>query len=299
MADEVEVDPRCDLRYYTMVLQGFDDLGVPVRFSRLDGPEGHGMAVRSGDRRIWIAANDQAELELNAAAWADTVWKVNLDPATEYAPHVGPIGPLFGIQAWPLPAGYRLVVPLGRRGVQPRHALAQLRFQGLTRLPMTAYSPGASEPTFLFLRARAWRGKHSDANRDRELFMDAVSPLCLETSMQLADDRISLADYLTEMRRSVVAFNSPAVHDCLGWKLGEFLALGKAIVSTSLGRDLPDPLVHGEHIHYVERDRDSIREAVERIAGDDAYRRQLERGARAWFDRNLRPEVVAARVLGR
>ena len=43
--------------------------------------------------------------------------------------------------------------------------------------------------------------------------------------------------------RSAVVFNCPAVHGCLGWKLGEYLTLRKAIISTDLGRRLPAPLV--------------------------------------------------------
>lgn len=109
--------------------------------------------------------------------------------------------------------------------------------------------------------------------------------------------RYSLKEYLSKLKRSAVAFNTPAVHSCHGWKLGEFLALGKAIVSTPLTRALPAPLLHGEHIHFVDGSPDSIREAVCLICRDISYRQRLERSARAYYLQYLQPQHVIERIL--
>jgi hypothetical protein len=42
-----------------------------------------------------------------------------------------------------------------------------------------------------------------------------------------------------------------SVQNCHGWNLGEYLALGKAIVSTPLSSNLPEKLVHGKNIHFI------------------------------------------------
>ena len=55
------------------------------------------------------------------------------------------------------------------------------------------------------------------------------------------------------------------------WDLGEYLALGKAIISTPLFNDLPAPLTHGINIHFVENDVDSIKEAVSYIIANPDY----------------------------
>ena len=89
---------------------------------------------------------------------------------------------------------------------------------------------------------------------------------------------------------SAFVFNTPAFWDCHGWKLGEYLALGKCIISTPLSNDLPAPLVHGVHIHYVQPNEESIREAVEYILSHKEYRKTLERNAKSYWDKYGTPE---------
>ena len=117
-----------------------------------------------------------------------------------------------------------------RTGARPRRprarrAIADLRFQGITGCRSTATSlwhlNQASSSTD---RVRGQASTRAP-NAERELFMRAVEVTGLRHDTWLSDTRISLPDYLEETGRSTVAFNSPAVHGCLGWKLGEYLAL--------------------------------------------------------------------------
>jgi hypothetical protein len=94
-----------------------------------------------------------------------------------------------------------------------------------------------------------------------------------------------------------VAFNNPAVHGCHGWKLGEFLALGKAIITLPLSRALPAPLEHGVHLHVVDGSPESLDDALDRIRRDDAYRRTLEANARRWYEQQIEPQRLASRLL--
>jgi glycosyltransferase involved in cell wall biosynthesis len=93
-------------------------------------------------------------------------------------------------------------------------------------------------------------------------------------------------------------FNTPAVHGCHGWKLGEYLALGKAIISTDLSNLLPEPLVHGQDIHFSSPDVDDLRAAIELLKDDVPYRQRLERSARTYWERHLSPAAVMSRILG-
>jgi glycosyltransferase involved in cell wall biosynthesis len=111
-----------------------------------------------------------------------------------------------------------------------------------------------------------------------------------------APKKYPLQEYLAKIRRSAVVFNNPAVHGCHGWKLGEYLALGKAIVSMPLSRDLPAPLVHGEHLHVAEG-LGGIEDALRVLLEDHEYRRHLETNARAWYEQWLTPVRVMDRVL--
>jgi len=69
--------------------------------------------------------------------------------------------------------------------------------------------------------------------------------------------RLSYRRWL-QLTRSSAVLNTPGVHGCLGWKLCEYLALGKAIISTTIQRQLPADLEHGTHIHVVDGSEDSI-----------------------------------------
>jgi Glycosyl transferases group 1. len=106
----------------------------------------------------------------------------------------------------------------------------------------------------------------------------------------LAHERMAMKEWMERTKRSAVVFNTPAFWDCHGWKLGEYLALGKAIVSTTLSNDLPAPLVHGENIHFVENSEEAMREAVEYIVTHPDYRKKLEQGARSYWEKYGTPE---------
>jgi len=97
------------------------------------------------------------------------------------------------------------------------------------------------------------------------------------------DKRYTHTEFIQKTKASAVVFITPAVARCLSWRLGEYLALGKAIVATPIERLLPAPLIHGKHIHYVEASLESIKNAVQLICQDDAYRRKLEQGAREYY----------------
>ena len=102
---------------------------------------------------------------------------------------------------------------------------------------------------------------------------------------------------MEKTKRSVLVFNTPAFWDCHGWKLGEYLAMGKCIVSTELSNDLPFPLEHGKNIHFVENDKDEIKEAIKYIIRHPDYRIKLENGARLYWEQYGTPEA-SLKLLG-
>ena len=111
------------------------------------------------------------------------------------------------------------------------------------------------------------------------------------------EKRLSMDDYIRKTKASFVVFNTPAVCECHGWKLAEYLCMGKAIISTPLTREMPgEGLVHGRNIHFV-NSTEEIYDAIIKIRDDAAYRQQLEQGARAYYEQYLAPEVVIQRII--
>lgn len=110
-------------------------------------------------------------------------------------------------------------------------------------------------------------------------------------------DEVSMKEWLEKTKQSTLVFNTPAFWNCHGWKLGEYLALGKCIVSTQLQNDLPVPLEHGKNIHFVEDSQDSMAEAIGFILSHPEYQRKLENGAKEYWAAFGTP-TAALKLLG-
>ena len=105
---------------------------------------------------------------------------------------------------------------------------------------------------------------------------------------------VSKKEWLNKTQLSTVVFNTPAFWGCHGWKLGEYLALGKCIISTPLVNDLPCPLEHGKNIHFIENSEEAMSEALQYIIEHPEYRKQLEQGALAYWKQYGSQEATLA-----
>lgn len=129
-------------------------------------------------------------------------------------------------------------------------------------------------------------GLLGDSSSSNELFADV---LCY--------NRESFSSWLEKTKQSALVFNTPAFWNCHGWKLGEYLALGKCILSTQLSNDLPYPLEHGVNVHFVENSEAAMKDAIEYILSHPEYRHKLEQGAKEYWNKYGTPEA-SLRLLG-
>jgi hypothetical protein len=313
------VHPGSSFRYYSYYLEGFSrSLGARVKFSTegmpplLGGKSGLPVVLPDGGR-VFIAADDHSTVDPDWLGWCHVYGQVNYDAAgAPEDPRVISIGPSFGVRWRSTPYLAAYVIRAGLASSRWRDVPARLRDWGQhqrERSTVDAYVPGESDPDYLFFLA-SWWDRHPEANADRVLFMEAASSIpSLTVEGGFVSSRRSLvappfphgpvahSTFLSSTVRSVAVFNAPAVHDCLGWKLGEFLALGKAIISVPLLRGMPEPLVHGEHIHFVDGSPGSFTEALRLLRADVVYRKQLEHNARAYWERLLAPTAVVNRLV--
>ena len=93
--------------------------------------------------------------------------------------------------------------------------------------------------------------------------------------------RYPISEYIKKTKLSTIVFNTPSVHNCHGWKLGEYLAMGKAIISTPLSNNLPEDLVHGKNIHFVSN-MSELKIAINFLLDNSSYRMILEQGAKEY-----------------
>ncbi len=318
--------PAFNALYYSFYLAGLRQLcgrsGLAYRRGGFPQFGHHSLALETaGDRprKLFISASDGSVLQPMALSWCDVLGKANLDPEDvppEDAARCLAIGPSFPVRIWSPGAAMTMALVnfLRCRGRvdSPREHFANYRRQYVYRLPLSAYEPEPSEPGYVFFASSLWK-KETATNRFRANFVKACRSLpsldfeggfIRRTYNDIpgferltVERRYPAAEYQRKIKRSAVVFNTPAVSSCHGWKLAEFLALGKAIVSTPPVRALPAPLIDGVHIHLVDGSERAIRLAVERLTDDSEYRRRLEENARAYYLRYLSPTRVIQRLL--
>ena len=198
-----------------------------------------------------------------------------------------------------------------------KHHFGRIYKTTVNRLPYQAYTnTEQSLDDYVFFCSTLWYD-HPDNQNDagvnlrRAHFMRACKAIhnlrfeggfvadstsSKEKFADLLTTGVSMTEWVEKTKRSSFVFNTPAFWDCHGWKLGEYLALGKCILSTPLSNDLPAPLVHGEHIHIVEPTEDAITEAVKYILANPDYRHILERNAKAYWEQYGTPEQSLNRL---
>jgi hypothetical protein len=332
--DSVVVYPAFDARYYSMYVEGlyrvFGRGGVRFRAEGFPPFGSDCLALRfrglpgGAERRVYLHSNDYPDLDGDGLAWCEVFGKVNLDP--ERIPdglesRVIALGPTFAVRVWgPLRAelvGVANYLRAGRGRAGFRDHMGAYRGQYRSRFPESAYVPASSKDGYVFFNAAVWE-REPEAAEIRSRFIDAcrsVEGLRFEGGLtprhsargdrgfraigyeEYVTRRYSPLEHFEKTRMSLVVLNNPAYVGCHSWRLGEGLALGKAIVSTPLVREVPEPLVHGIHIHYVDGSLESFRSAIRLISEDHAYRKTLERNARAYYEAFLSPAGVIGRVM--
>lgn len=110
------------------------------------------------------------------------------------------------------------------------------------------------------------------------------------------DKRHDISSYVTKTKKSIVAFNTPAVVDCHGWKLAEFLCFGKAILSTKLSRKLPKELINNKHLLFTDGSQKDLEEKLDLLINDVESRDLLKRNAREYFVSELSPRKVLEKI---
>jgi hypothetical protein len=101
--------------------------------------------------------------------------------------------------------------------------------------------------------------------------------------------------YFEKTKLSTLVFNTPTVHNCHGWKLAEFLAMGKAIISTPFSNMLPVDLEHGKNIHFIS-DPKELKSAIELLFSNDDYKESLEAGAKEYYLNYVNPTSVIKNI---
>lgn len=315
-----DVTPFLDLSYKTR-----QDLNSGVPF----------IIRADKDYRVFLDTEDRAIIFQDRYKWCDVYGKVN--PTAEQCEKMEkliPLGPQFGIQLY----GKVCTMALALRNYLMGHNSSTKPIQGyirdyaytfVRRRRMEQFlEPVKVRQNYVFHASTLWYNEFAWTNTNlyRGEFLKACAKAGVEVEgglyylgespdvlKEMPDyarykteykdfiytERLSMDDYIRKTKESTFVFNTPSVCECHGWKLAEYLCMGKAIISSPLTRALPGPgLVHGENVHFV-TSPDNIYDAICKLRDDEQYRHHLEEGAREYFNKYVSPKATVHRILNR
>ena len=103
-------------------------------------------------------------------------------------------------------------------------------------------------------------------------------------------------NYINLLRGSSIAVASAGLHGSIGWKMAEYVAFSRAIVSEKIESELPGGFSDG--VNYLSfQSADECVEMVDRLRRDDAFRRRMMINNRSYYENMLNPKSIVARTL--
>ena len=275
-------------------------------------------------KKIVIDFCDPPDINSTAYKWCDAYAKINLnysETKDEFRKKLILIPPGFGINIWnKRQTVYHCIMNLVKCKFSPivgfkrffQDYYVHYKRPSLSDYKNTSLKNNATQKPYVFMIATLWGSNGAHTNRKRKAFIGLVkSQECAfeggffikeatkENEAYLPfsfKESYSSAQYLEKTKQSIFVFNTPAVHNCHGWKLAEYLAMGKAIISTPLSNEIPEKLQHTENIHIVSNDAE-LELAVTSLINDSSYRKTLGKNARLYFEAFVRPTAVIHTIL--
>ncbi|MCR4847964.1 MAG: hypothetical protein K5920_03815 [Bacteroidales bacterium] len=327
---KVIIGTDCDIVYSSFYIQGLYQLfgKKNVGFRRIDGkPDQTGnlcfVVYRGEEQRKYVLSyTDSYKVNESLYDWCDVYGSVNANfskTPKQFHDKLIALCPSFGVRLWSIPQAlsFALFDQVGT-AFSVKKRIGKV-WRMTRRPPYNAYAPSLSSDHYVFFLSTLWYNDEWNKNDEgvnsrRANFIRAckeleevvfegglVSQGKERSSEDLFADclfnGIPMSEWMDKTKRSALVFNTPAFWDCHGWKLGEYLALGKCIVSTELSNDLPVPLEHGKNIHFIENTPEAMKEAIKYIVDHPDYRVSLEKGARDYWGKYGTPKA-SLKLLG-
>lgn len=276
-------------------------------------------------KKYVIDFRDKPSIKNSAYEWCDIYAKVNFNKAMtndKYHEKIASIPPGFGIRIWnPFEtARYCLLnlIKCERSRIVDLKSFILDYYHQLKRPRLKTYLRDSVKKTgssYVFMIGSLWTHKNciEGTNLLRKHFIESCKsfgcnfeggfyaekehPQYSEFEQLIFKHRYSPKRYVEKSKLSAFVFNTPAVHNCHGWKLGEYLAMGKAIITTPHSNELPENLVHGKNTHTI-TNAEELRSAIELLIKDNSYRKLLEEGAREYYFKLADPRAIIERLVG-
>ncbi|NLP59436.1 glycosyltransferase [Lutibacter sp. B1] len=321
---KIYIDSGCDIHYSSFYIKGLEQIFGSKNLYFKNKPfsdfkfNNHFFAFIIKDnlinRRIIIDYADSSLIDSKALTWSDFYCKINIDENIQYnTTKLVSIGPSFGIKIYS-PSKTLFLAILNfiksrKRIDNIKRFFSNYKAQ-LYRPKINDYYPNYEQDNYIFFAGSLWK-KEIKTNKYRANFIKACltkrinfeggfAPRTKNDIKGFEDltmkSRETMESFMRKTKKSIIAFNTPAVLDCHGWKLAEFLCFGKAIISTDLSRQLPSELVDKKHIILTNGTQEDIEEKIETLITDKKLRSILKENSRKYFEQELSPDKVIEKI---
>lgn len=290
-------------------------------------------ALEFGGQRLYFDLHDSQELDRDALSRCDFYFKrsfaVNSSPSPTTSPRVLPYGLNYPVESsgfdkfaisrhWRFHSGLLRIrefwrhFPVGRQ-----RSLASHRFESepstlppkvlfMTRLWDPDDNPNRTPEKRAHFRelnelratcVRALRrelgpnfyGGVADTAHARKWYPDAI----IQTPADASKWR-----YLQLVRKHPICITTNGLHDSIGWKMGEYVAMSRAIISERLANAVPGVFAAG--CHYLPFDTlQECLHAVETLVRDPQRRMSLMGACHNYYSEALRPDRLIWNALER
>ena len=267
-------------------------------------------------KRVIIDYWDCIPINKEAYEWCDVYAKINIskDTKMEDYPKLLSIPAGYGIRIWSFPKTiFHFVSNVFKSHFHFLNGLKIFLYAYLVQLKrftLEEYlSPVERKDRYVFHASTLWMHDTSltGADQHRAVFIRTcrqipninfegelickITPVPKEFEDVVSNRRYSMNEYMEKTKQSMFVFNSPAVHNCHGWKFGEYLTMGKALITTPIVNRLPFAFEDGENCIIV-HNQDELVVAIKRLCEDEALRKGLEQSSMKLFEEYVCPVKV-------
>lgn len=307
---------------------------IPIVQDRNEYKRGMFCKTSSG-RKIYIDFHDKSDYNINFYEWCDEYVKVNYQGTVPSKMII--VGPVFGIslpysRLKVLKLGavnfMKLVFCHRDQYIPPFISyIGDYAYTFLKRRSFENYTKDEADTdvSYCFTANTLWYDPLTDATTNqyradfcfaaKKVFRSFEGGLKLLKSNNVIDEfpryieyknkyaeiimktPFSMDEYISKTKRTYLVFNTPSVEGCLGWKLGEYLSMGKCILSTPLNQFVfPSEFLPG--IHYFEiKDINHIKQSIIFLLNNPDIVKRFENASRTYFLKNLSPDIVAKTII--
>lgn len=328
---KVYIDPACNFLYSSFYIRGLLDFfgKYSVGFSDAHFVElrynlhTHVFAFVCAGKKYVIDFADSNQIFYDEfLRWADIYAKVNYNSKyipTAYTQKIVGCGCNYGMAIYP---NRWLAIIVAIKNWVLCHRRVQFSFREyLSRYIMSVkrQSQSTQKSTerndYIFFVSTLWKGQDK-CNQARINFIRACHNLQDEGLLVfegglipdkeqdvsniedvLLRERIPYQEYALKLAQSCCAFNTPAYYDCHGWKLAEYIAMGKIILSTTFVNDLPHEMENNTNIIFCDNSIADMQMKIRELIADEQYRTMLKRGVKEYYIEHACPKEVVKNLI--